>query len=200
MKSIGGRNQRLARCVGALACIGASAVLAAVPAQAATEAVASQRVVLRPFRGPQAARVKDAVESALLLRYALVPDSMVTEAARRSGGRLLTDQDYAAVAKTLNVHAFVSATVRKQQDWKVEMVVRKGDTGQAVGRYDWTGRHIEALAASVARKTPSKLRVLLAGKTKSWCGRAPRRHPPRPRARRRASRPAGGGGRSWRSP
>ncbi|HET6147869.1 MAG TPA: hypothetical protein VFH68_10085 [Polyangia bacterium] len=125
---------------------------------------ANQRVVLRAFRGPQAARVKDAVESALLLRYSLVPDSMVTDAARRSGGRLLTDQDFAAVAKTLNVHAFVSATVRKQQDWKVEMVVRKGDTGQAVAKYDWSGRHIDALAASVARRTPSRLKVLLAGK------------------------------------
>ena len=88
------------------------------------------------------------------MRYALVPDSMVTEAARRSGGRLLTDQDYAAVAKTLNVQAFVSATVRRQQDWRIEMVVRKGDTGQAVARYDWSGRRIDALAASVARADP----------------------------------------------
>jgi len=140
-------------------------VLGLSPAQAALpEAGNNQRVVLRAFRGPQAARVKDAVESALLLRYSLVPDSMVTEAARRSGGRLLTDQDYAAVAKTLNVHAFVSATVRKQQDWRVEMVVRKGETGQAVARYDWSGRRIEALAASIARRTPERIRVALAGR------------------------------------
>jgi hypothetical protein len=129
----------------------------------AASETANQRVVLREFRGPQAARVKDAIEGALLMRYSLVPDTIVTEAARRSGGRLLTDQDFAAVARSLNVQAFVSATVHKQQDWRIEMVVRKGDTGKAVARYDWSGRRIDALAASVARRTPSRLRVLLAG-------------------------------------
>ena len=132
------------------------------PAQAAPEG-ANHRVVLRAFHGPEAARVKVAVETALLLGYSLVPESMVIEAARRSGGRLLTDQDFAAVARTLNVQAFVSATVRKQQDWQVAMVVRKGDTGQAVARYDYSGRRIDALAASVARRTPKRLRILLAG-------------------------------------
>jgi len=162
MRATNGCGISVARLAPALAFM--TAALAFAPAQAAPEA-ASQRVVLRGFRGPQAARVKDAIESALLLRYALVPDSMVTETARRSGGRLLTDQDFAAVAKTLNVQAFVSATVRKEQDWRIEMVVRKGDTGQAVARYDWSGRRIDALAASVARKTPSRLRILLAGKS-----------------------------------
>ena len=141
-----------------------SIALAVSSARAAPEN-ANQRVVLRAFHGPQAARVKDAIESALLLRYSLVPDSMVTEAARRSGGRLLTDQDFATVAKALDVQAFVSATVRKQQDWRIEMVVRKGDTGQAVARYDWSGRRLDALAATAARTTPKRLRVLLAGKT-----------------------------------
>lgn len=163
MTTIRGRRATVARFTPALGLL--AVALGFSSAQAAAPDGVNQRVVLRQFRGPQAARVKDAVETALLLRYSLVPDSMVTEAARRSGGRLLTDQDFATVAKTLNVHAFVSATVRKQQDWRVEMVVRKGDTGQAVARYDWSGRRIEALAASVARNTPKRLRVLLAGKT-----------------------------------
>jgi hypothetical protein len=164
VKAIGCRGAAITRLAPALAFLIVAIWLPA--AQAAPEgASASQRVVLRAFRGPEAARVKDAVETALLLRYALVPDSMVTEAARRSGGRLMTDQDFAAVAKTLNVQAFVSATVRKQQDWRIEMVVRKGDTGQAVARYDWSGRRIDALAAAVARRTPKRLRVLLAGKS-----------------------------------
>jgi hypothetical protein len=34
-----------------------------------------------------------------------------------------------------------------------------------VARYDWSGRRLDALAASVARNTPKRLRVLLAGKT-----------------------------------
>lgn len=162
MKTVNVRRGMPVRFTPALAFL--SVALGLSSAQAAATDSENQRVVLRQFRGPQAGRVKDAVETALLLRYSLVPDSMVTEAARRSGGRLLTDQDFAAVAKTLNVHAFVSATVRKQQDWRIEMVVRKGDTGQAVARYDWSGRHLDALAASVARRTPNRLRVLLAGK------------------------------------
>jgi hypothetical protein len=157
------RRSSAARLAPALALL--SVALGASSARAAAETGNNQRVVLRAFHGPQAGRVKDAIESALLLRYSLVPDSMVTEAARRSGGRLLTDQDFASVAKTLDVQAFVSATVRKQQDWRIEMVVRKGDTGQAVARYDWSGRRLDALAASVARNTPRRLRVLLAGKT-----------------------------------
>src|SRR4051794_38705019 len=103
MTTINCQRVIVARLAPALALV--AGVLGSSPAHAALpEAGNNQRVVLRAFRGPQAARVKDAVESALLLRYSLVPDSMVTEAARRSGGRLLTDQDYAAVAKTLNVH------------------------------------------------------------------------------------------------
>ena len=160
MKTNTFRRVCFARVAAALACL--SVALGLSSARAAPEG-ANQRVVLREFHGPQAARLKDAIEGALLMRYSLVPDSMVMEAARRSGGRLLTDQDYAAVAKSLNVQAFVSATVHRQQDWRIEMVVRKGDTGQTVARYDWSGHRIDALAASVARRTPSRLRVLLAG-------------------------------------
>src|SRR5438552_17787146 len=61
-------------------------VLAPVEAFAASEI--SERVALGSFRGPHAARVRDAVEGALLRRYFLVPESMVTEAARQSGGVL----------------------------------------------------------------------------------------------------------------
>jgi hypothetical protein len=123
------------------------------------------RVAIGAFRGPQAARVQDAVESALLRRYYLVPDSVVAEAARKSGVRLQIDQDFAEVAKSLNVQAFVSATVRKQRQWTVQMVVRKGDTGEAVGRLEWADRRIETLAAALARSTPRRLQALLTNRS-----------------------------------
>jgi hypothetical protein len=121
----------------------------------------NQRVAIGAFRGPQAERLQDAVESALLRRYFLVPESMVADAARKSGIRLESEKDFAEVAKTLNVKAFVSATVRKQKNWRVEMVVRKGETGAAVGRYEWTDRRIETLAAAMSKTTPRRLQALL---------------------------------------
>src|SRR5438046_810459 len=108
-----------------------------------------QRVAIPNFRGPQAARVQDAVEGALLRRYLLVPDSEVAEAARKSGILLRRDQDFAEVARSLNVQAFVIATVRKQRNWTVQMTVRKGDTGAEVGRFDLSERRLDTLAAAL---------------------------------------------------
>jgi hypothetical protein len=97
-----------------------------------------------------------------LRRYFLVPESAVVDAARKTGVRLQTAQDFAQVARNLNVQAFVTATVRKQRVWTVQMVVRKGDTGMMVGRFDWKDRHIDNLAAALARTTPRRLAALLA--------------------------------------
>jgi hypothetical protein len=132
-----------------------------VPA-GASAAEMNHRVAIGAFKGPQAARLQDAVESSLLRRYYLVPGSEVSEAARKSGVRLRSASEFAEVARRLNVEAFVTATVKKDRDWKVEMVVRKGETGEAVGRYDWSDRRIEALASALARATPRRLRAVLA--------------------------------------
>jgi len=121
-----------------------------------------QRVAIDSFRGPQGSVVQDAVESALLRRYFLVPDQQVLEAARRSGVRLRSNEDFAEVGRTLNVAAFVSATVKRNRNWRVEMVVRDGETGEAVAHYDVTDRHLTGVAATLARAMPRQLQVLLA--------------------------------------
>jgi hypothetical protein len=139
----------------------ALALWAAAPASARAADI-SRRVAIGAFKGPQAARLQDAVESALLRRYYLVPGSEVSEAARKSGVRLRSASEFAEVARRLKVLAFVSATVKKDREWKVEMVVRKGETGEAVGRYDWTDRRLEVLAQALARATPRRLRAVLA--------------------------------------
>jgi hypothetical protein len=131
------------------------------PAAALAAGETNPRVALGGFRGPQAARMRDAVEGALLRRYFVVPESIIAEAARQSGGRLRSDEDFAAVGKSLNVNAFLSATVRKQKTWQVDMVVRKGDTGQPIGRFAWSDSRIKSLAASLARSTPTRLRALM---------------------------------------
>ncbi|MEA2696373.1 MAG: hypothetical protein QOI66_644 [Myxococcales bacterium] len=131
-------------------------------ARAAAEADPAQRVAIDSFRGPQGAMLQDAVESALLRRYYLIPDAQVTAAARRSGVRLRSDEDFAEVGRSLNVAAFVTATVRRNKNWRIEMVVRNGETGEAVAHYDVTDRRLEGLAATLARATPRRLQVLLA--------------------------------------
>jgi hypothetical protein len=124
----------------------------------------NQRVAIGAFRGPQAEKLQDAVESALLRRYFLVPESMVAEAARKSGVQLESEKDFAEVGKSLNVQAFVSATVRKRGNWRVEMVVRKGETGAAMGRYEWSERRLDTLAAAMSRTTPRRLQALLSNR------------------------------------
>ena len=122
----------------------------------------NQRVAIGAFRGPKAMAFQDAVEGALLRRYALVPEETVTEAARQLGVHLRSNDDFAEVARTLNVRAFVSATVTREPEWRVEMVVRRGDTGEIAARYDWSDSRIDGLAAALARATPKRLRALLA--------------------------------------
>src|SRR4051794_28397639 len=144
-----------------LGAFGAALLVVASTPRPAEAGSMSQRVAIPNFRGPQAARVQDAVEGALLRRYLLVPDSEVAEAARKSGIRLQRDQDFAEVARSLNVQAFVIATVKKQRNWTVQMTVRKGDTGAEVGRFDLSERRLETLAAALARSTPRRLQALL---------------------------------------
>ncbi|HEY2904205.1 MAG TPA: hypothetical protein VGL59_26690 [Polyangia bacterium] len=148
--------------------VSGSGLLAALLAAAAAPAAASdlaQRVAIDSFRGPQGAVVQDAVESALLRQYYLVPDAQVLEAARKSGVRLRSDEDFAEVGRSLNVAAFVTATVKRNKNWRVEMVVRNGETGEAVARYDVTNRRLDGLAATLARSTPHRLQVLLANRS-----------------------------------
>src|SRR3954449_12574178 len=114
--SQGNRSKGAAKWTIALAAVVGMVALA--PAVEAADL--SQRVAIGVFRGPQAGRVQDAVESALLRRYFLVPESAVVDAARKTGVRLQTAQDFAQVARNLNVQAFVTATVRKQRVWTVQ--------------------------------------------------------------------------------
>src|SRR5260370_40640882 len=64
-----------------------------------------------------------------------------------------------------SVAAFVTATVKRNKNWRVEMVVRDGETGEAVARFDGTDRRLEGLAAPPARATPRRLPGLPASHT-----------------------------------
>lgn len=135
------------------------AVLGCCASAGASEA--PRRLAIGSFRGPQAARIQDAVQGALLGRYFLVSGAQVAAAARKSGVTLGTDSGFGAVGRTLNVDAFVNATVFRQKNWRVQMVVRRGDTGAAMGRFEWSDRSLDLLASALARVTPKKLHALL---------------------------------------
>lgn len=144
------------------------ALVVSLAAGALTPAVAqalpneSNRVAIGSFRGPQASKIQDAVENALLRRYYLVPGSLVNDAARKSGVALQSAADFSTVAKRLNVQAFVTGTVIKGKTWRVQMVVRRGDTGQAVGMFDFADRKLPALASVIAKTAPRRVQAVLA--------------------------------------
>ena len=139
-----------------------TALTAATPAIAQALPGEANRVAIGSFRGPQASKVQDAVENALLRKYYLVPGSLVNDAARKSGVALQTASDFSTVARRLNVQAFVTGTVYKRGSWRVQMVVRRGDTGQAVGVFDYSDKKLTGLTAAITRTSPRRVQAVLA--------------------------------------
>jgi hypothetical protein len=130
----------------------------------AAAAAVPPRVAIEGFRGPQADRIQGAVETGLLGRYYVVPDFSVEEAARASGVGLVIDDEFAQVAKALDVRAFVSAQIAKHRKagWQVRLLVRRGDTGAPVGRILVAGRRLDRLERELSQRTSRRLEALFA--------------------------------------
>jgi hypothetical protein len=135
-------------------------LLLAVPAQAA--AGQSDRVAIGAFQGPQADRIQGAVETGLMTRYYVVPDFNVAAEARRQGVLLRDDDDFGTVGRALDVQAFVSAEVQKRAGWRVQLTVRRGDTGTAIGRLVLAKRPLDRLESQLATGASARVRSLLA--------------------------------------
>ena len=149
------------------AAITGATLLGAAPARAASE---PERVAIESFRGPQAQRLQSAVEAALMNRYYLVPDFSIEDMARRRGVVLASPDGMAEVGRALQVRAFLSAEVQHQGEtrgargssWRVNLVVRKGDTGQALGRFVVADRRLGHLESTLASHASRKVHALLA--------------------------------------
>jgi hypothetical protein len=131
---------------------------AALPARA----VASDRVAIGSFQGPQANRIQGAVETGLMTRYYVVPDFSVAAEARRQGISLREDGDFGTVGRALDVRAFVSADVQKRAGWRVQLTIRRGDTGTAVGHFVLANRRLDKLESQLATGASGRVRSLLA--------------------------------------
>jgi hypothetical protein len=82
--------------------------------------------------------------------------------AKRRGVALRDPDGMAEVGRALQVRAFLSANVQKSKTWKVSMVVRKGDTGEALGRFVVANRKLEQLETTLAKRTSRQIGALIA--------------------------------------
>jgi hypothetical protein len=135
------------------------ALLAAPTARAAED---QDRVAIESFRGPHAQRLQGAVESGLMGRYYLVPDFSVEQMARRRGVAMNDPDGMAQVGRALQVRAFLSAEVQKKHNWHVQVVVRSGDTGAALGRFVVADRSLDHLESTLATRTSHRVGMMLA--------------------------------------
>jgi hypothetical protein len=138
-------------------------LLLVAPTPAWSSDVNHRVAVIKGFAGPQAERIQGAVETGLAGRFDVVPDSRVAAAAQRQGVGLVGDADFARLGRTLDVRAFVSAYTQKRdrRGWQVRLVVRRGDTGTAVGRLLVTGRRLDRLERTLTRQTSPRLQALV---------------------------------------
>jgi hypothetical protein len=133
----------------------------------------SERVAIGSFQGPQANRIQGAVETGLMTRYYVVPDFSVTAEAKRLGVSLREDGEYGTVGRALDVRAFVSADVEKRSGWRVQLTVRRGDTGAAIGRFVLANRRLDKLESQLATGASGRVRSLLARNSRDDGPRAP---------------------------
>lgn len=123
---------------------------------------ASERVAIGSFQGPEANRIQGAVETGLMTRYYVVPDFSVTAEARRQGVALREDGEFGAVGRALDVRAFVSADVQRRAGWRVQLTVRRGDTGAAIGHFVLANRRLDRLESQLTTGASGRVRSLLA--------------------------------------
>ncbi len=121
-----------------------------------------ERVAIESFRGPQAQRLQGAVETGLMGRFYLVPDFSVEQMARQRGVALRDPQGMAEVGRALQVRAFLSAEVTKRRAWQVRVLVRRGDTGEAIGRFVVADRRLDQLESTLAARTSRRVGAMLA--------------------------------------
>jgi len=139
-----------------------AALLALAPAQpAAAKPAARERVVVRTFSGPGAARVRDAVVQALnkTRRYEMVPNDRAEETAQEIGADLSTDAGRAAVAGRLELSGFVSGTIEKRgRQLVLELQVHGGASGAVTDARTFRAARPPKLVAQVKRRLPADLR------------------------------------------
>jgi hypothetical protein len=139
-----------------------AAVLAlcwSIPAHA--KPASKERVVVRSFSGPGAARVRAAVVQALgkSKRYEIVPNDRVEQTAQEIDADLSTDAGRAAVSSRLELAGIVSGTIAKRRKQLVlTLEVYGGGSGTMTEERTFRARKPAALVGQVKRRLLAELR------------------------------------------
>ena len=139
----------------------AAAVVLCSPQLAVAKPAPKERVVVRSFSGPTAARVRAAVVQALgkSKRYEMVPSDRADDAAQELGADLSTDAGRAAVARRLELSGFVSGTIAKKgRQFVLTLEVYGGASGTMTEDRTFRGRKPAALVGVVKRRLQADLR------------------------------------------
>lgn len=132
-----------------------------LPEPAAAKPAAKERVVVRSFSGPSAARVRDAVVQALVKskRYEMVPSDRADATAQELNADLSTDAGRAAVASRLEVSGIVSGTIAKRgRQFVLALEVHGGASGTLTDEKTFRARKPAALVGQVKRRLLAELR------------------------------------------
>jgi len=128
----------------------ASALVSAAAPVSLAEAQGDRRVVVQRFRGARGASVRRRlIENLEDNGVTVVPEAEVRRARRQLGfGRSIEGEQYVALARELDVVAFIDGRVtRRRRRWSLRVRVRNALDGAELGGARWGGRSAMALAA-----------------------------------------------------
>jgi hypothetical protein len=117
------------------------------------------RVVIEPFKGPNADRVRLAVVRAALKQRLEVVAAKKVAMVEADLGLIRASDNYSAVARELKVNAFIGGTVMPGRRPRVRVVVRSADGG-VVGQSNFAGINLARLIRNVSGGAGPKLAAL----------------------------------------
>lgn len=121
----------------------------------ATEAVAQKKsVVVGKFTGRGSARIRRTIVRVLKKQrgIGITSKRRMDRAFRRLGVRVGKKGDYARVARSINVSAFVEGSVKRRgRTWRTRITVR-GSNGAVIGRATFTSKNPRRMASVIKRR------------------------------------------------
>jgi hypothetical protein len=144
------RHQRRRRILTATA-----GALLAMAGGAQAAGAASVRVAVLPFDGPNAEKVQAIVEGSLPPDCTMVPATQVERLMEELGGlrepAAGSPGSYGAVGRRLRAGLVVEGEIVRDDRWQARLAIRRGGTGEVVGRINWSGGRVPELLANAQR-------------------------------------------------
>lgn len=134
-------------------------LFAPLSSRAAVTEEGAPNIMVRPFDGPKAKALQERVVKVLEEQGAdLVPAGFEGPQAME------TDADYASVAARLNIQAYIQGEATNDNTgWKLELTVRQGSDGTAVGGAEFAASWFPGLLTKIDEELIGTLEKALAG-------------------------------------